>query len=186
MRQASSWFRVSGQALASACAERAAFCARVVLLLCLGVECAYAVPEDADQPIHIQAENAEIDQENQQVTYIGSVKINQGSLQVTAERMIVDYREQKVVRITATGSPAHYLQQLEAEQGAVQANASTIIYHTQDERIDLKGNANLSQRGNVISGDLIHYDIVAGKVDAAATDQQPVKMVLQPASRDDC
>ncbi len=154
-------------------------------LFCLGTECAYAVPGDADEPIHIQAENAEIDQENQQVTYFGSVQINQGTLQVNAERMIVDYREQKVVRITATGNPAHYLQQLEAAEGTVQASASTIIYHTQAERIDLKGNANLTQKGNRITGELIQYDIVAGKVEATADDKGRVKMVLQPASRDD-
>ncbi|MCZ6659029.1 MAG: lipopolysaccharide transport periplasmic protein LptA [Gammaproteobacteria bacterium] len=145
----------------------------------------HAVPGDADEPIHIQAENAEIDQENQQVTYFGSVQINQGTLQVNAERMIVDYREQKVVRITATGSPARYLQQLEAAEGTVQANASTIIYYTQAERIDLKGNANLTQKGNRITGELIQYDIVAGKVEATAPDKGRVKMVLQPASRDD-
>ena len=153
-------------------------------LLCFCVECAHAVPSDTEEPIHIQSENAEFDQENERFIYVGSVQINQGTLQVNAEQMIVDVREKRVVRITATGSPAHYLQQLPEAEGMVRADAETIVYHTQTERIDLKGDAHLTQKGNHITGQLIQYDMVAGKVDATSNDETPVKMVLQPASPD--
>jgi len=142
-----------------------------------------ALPEDASQPIHIRAEQAEIDQNAEQVIYRGAVQVDQGTLRVTADEMTVEYRDQKVVRITARGTPAKYQQQLNPDEEQVKADASTIVYHTQDERLDLKGNAFLRQEGNEITGDFIQYDIVAGKVDAKANDQGPVRMVLQPASR---
>ena len=61
----------------------------------------------------------------------------------------------------------------------VKADANTIVYHTKDERIDLRGSASLEQKGNTLTGDLIHYDIVAGRVDATANSDVPVRMVLQ-------
>lgn len=142
-----------------------------------------ALPDDADQPIHIRADNAEIDQEQGLVIYRGQVQVDQGTLRVTADEMTVEYEEQKVVRITAKGAPARYQQQIESEEDTVRAHSSTIVYHTQKERVDLLGNAFLTQEGNEITGDLIEYDIVAGKVDATSTQQGPVRMILQPATR---
>lgn len=143
------------------------------------------MPEDADQPIHIQADRAEMDQNSGTVVYRGSVEAVQGSMRVTADEMTVEIRDRKVVRITATGQPARYQQQLDAEQGQVRADARTIIYHTQDERVDLQGDAFLEQGGNELAGELIHYDIVAGKVNAEAGEDEPVQVTLQPASRSD-
>jgi lipopolysaccharide export system protein LptA len=144
---------------------------------------ALALPEDADQPIHIRADNAEIDQDQQLVIYRGQVQVDQGTLRVNADEMTVEYRDQKVVRITATGNPAHYQQQIEVNEDQVKARSSTIVYHTQDERLNLVGDAYLSQKGNEITGDEITYDIVAGKVDAHSNTSGPVRMILQPATR---
>jgi lipopolysaccharide export system protein LptA len=155
--------------------------------LCAAIACypavAIALPEDADQPIHIRADNAEIDQQQGLVIYRGEVRVDQGTLRVTADEMTVEYVEQKVVRITAKGTPAHYQQQIEADEDQVKAHSSTIIYYTQEERLDLLGDAFLTQEGNEITGDLIKYDIVAGKVDATAESEAPVRMILQPAPR---
>lgn len=153
----------------------------LALALALG-QPAFGLPEDADQPIHIQADNAEIDEQAERAVYRGAVQIDQGTLRVTAEEITVEWRNQKVFRIIATGKPAQYTQQIEADEDRVQANANTIVYYTQEERLDLKGDAHLSQQGNTISGDLIQYDIVAGKVAATAADDRPVRMILQPAS----
>jgi len=141
----------------------------------------FALPEDSEQPIHIRADNAEIDNKSKKVIYRGSVQVDQGTLRVTANEMTVEYQDQKVIRIVATGNPARYKQQLEAEDDMVNADASTIIYYTQDERVDLKGTASLEQQGNTVTGDFIRYDIVAGKIDATAEGENRVRMELQPA-----
>ena len=151
------------------------------LLLLAGT--ALALPEDADQPIHIRADRAEVDQNAEKVVYRGSVQVDQGTMRVQAEEMTVEYREQKVVRITAHGTPARYQQLLEADKGEVKADARTIVYHTQEERVDLQGDAFLSQGGNEIAGEHIRYDIVAGKVNAESGEQGPVRVIVQPAAR---
>lgn len=139
------------------------------------------MPEDSQQPIHIRADNAEIDNKSKRVIYRGSVQVDQGTLRVTADEMTVEYQDQKVVRIIAVGAPARYKQQLEADDEVVNADASTITYYTQDERVDLKGDASLEQEGSTVTGDFIRYDIVDGKIDATAEGNNRVQMELQPA-----
>ncbi len=155
-----------------------------IAVMLIAPQIATALPDDAEQPIHIRADNAEIDQQAERVVYRGAVQVDQGTLRVTADEMTVEYKNEKVVRIIATGTPAHYRQRVEADADEVLANATTIIYYTQEERLDLKGNAHLDQKGNTISGDYIRYDIVAGKVDATTEGDGPVRMILQPATRE--
>jgi len=160
-----------------------AFAAGIAFVALLSGPAARALPEDADQPIHIRADNVEYDQNGNRVIYRGSVQVDQGTLRVTAETLTIDLQDgKKVLRITAEDTPAHYQQQIEEGKELVRARALTIIYHTQDERVDLKGDANLEQEGSTLAGDLIVYDIVAGRVDATAEREEPVRMVLQPAA----
>ena len=155
----------------------------LILALLLGAPAAIALPEDADQPINIRADTVEYDQSGNRIIYRGSVQVDQGTLRVTAEIMTIDLQDgNKVMRITAEDTPARYQQQIEADKAMVRAEALTIVYHTQDERVDLKGAANLEQEGSTLTGDLIVYDIVAGRVDATATEEAPVTMVLQPSA----
>lgn len=146
---------------------------------------ALALPEDADQPIEIESDRAELDQNSGTVVYTGSVHVVQGTIEVTADELTMLVEDEKIVRITARGSPAHYQQELEADKGLVKADALTIVYHTRDERVDLEGDAYLEQGGNEIAGELIHYDIVAGRVSAKAGDEERVKVIVQPADRSD-
>ncbi len=155
----------------------------LTLALLLGSTTALALPEDADQPINIRADTVEYDQTGNRIIYRGSVQVDQGTLRVTAEIMTIDLQDgNKVKRITAEDTPARYRQQIEVGKEPVRAEALTIIYHTQDERVDLKGAANLEQEGSTLTGDLIVYDIVAGRVDATATEEAPVTMTLQPSA----
>ena len=76
----------------------------VLVLLTSGS--AAALPEDSDQPIHIRADTAEIDNQAETVIYRGSVQVDQGTLRVTADEMTIEYEDQKVIRIIAVGNPA--------------------------------------------------------------------------------
>lgn len=164
------------------CGALAALVVSAAVLLGMPLPAA-ALPEDADQPIQIQAERAEMDRNAGTVVYSGGVEARQGTMLVNADRMTVHSEDGKVVRITATGRPAKYQQQLEAEEGLVKADAETITYHTSEERVNLQGKAFLEQGGNEISGAFIDYDIVAGKVIAQAGDDDRVEVILQPAER---
>ena len=151
------------------------------MIVLLPVAEAAAVAEDADQPIHIRADAAEIDEARGLATYRGNVRMDQGTLRVTAEVMTIEIADEQVVKITAEGDRAHYQQRLERDRSDVSADARTIVYYTQEERVELIGAAQLSQDGNEFSGETIRYDMRAGKVDAKSSTDGGVRMILQPA-----
>jgi lipopolysaccharide export system protein LptA len=151
----------------------------VLVLLSSNVD---ALPEDSAQPIHIRSDTAELDQSKNLVVYHGSVRMDQGTMNVTADTMTVELKDSLVVRITAEGDRAHYQQQIKPDESIVYADAKTIVYFTQDERVHLSGDAHLTQDKNDFTGDLIKYDIRAGKVDAQANGDGKVQMILQPAA----
>lgn len=160
-----------------------AFARLLILVLCSGAQHAMALQNDADQPIHIKGDDAEIDQSNETIIYSGSVEVVQGTLRVFGERMVVKVKDNQVQQIITEGGPARYRQRLEDDQGEVEAEADSIIYHTSAERIYLNGEATLTQLGNTLSGESIRYDIVNGKVDAS-TGGKPgrVSMTLIPGT----
>lgn len=140
----------------------------------------YALNDDADKPIQIRSDELVYEERASKATYKGDVTVNQGTLTITAEMVTIEFEDDKVVRLTADGSPAYYSQKLKPDQENMQADARTIVYHTRDERVDLKGNAHLTQEGNDFRGELIEYDIRAGRVDAASSKPERIKMILQP------
>lgn len=144
------------------------------------VSSALALPEDADQPINIRANEGQLDRATRTGVYSGDVQVDQGTLRIKADSMTVVYKDQKVTRITFNGAPATYQQQLNSDEEMVFANAKTIIYYTQRERLELEGDAFLTQQGNELRGEQIEYDIVAGKVDAESAGKGPIEIIVQP------
>lgn len=142
---------------------------------------ASALREDADQPIHIEGNDTVIDQANETIVYTGDVEVVQGTLRVAGDKMVVKVKNEQVQQITTIGTPARYKQQLEDDQGEVEAQADSIVYHTSQERIYLNGRATLVQQGNKLAGESIRYDIVKGQVDASAGETSGrVRMELSP------
>lgn len=139
-----------------------------------------ALSDDANKPIHVHADQAEMDQVNGIVNYNGNVQVDQGTLRLIAEKIIVEYEDQKVTRIIATGSPARYKQVIDEEGNEVKANSDKIIYFTKNEIIELIGNSYLWENNNEINGSVISYYIREGKVNAESEENKPVKMILQP------
>ena len=148
---------------------------------------AHALPEDEQQPIEIEADRAELDDATGTATYSGSVRLDQGSLKVRAARLIIETDAQQVQRITAEGDrdqnlPARYEQTPEPGAEPVRARAHTIIYYTDEGRIELLGAAQLEQAEDRFEGDVISYDLTTRKVAASAgADGAPVRMVIEPA-----
>ena len=139
---------------------------------------AIALTDDADQPIHISSKEAVWERVGT-ATYKGDVQVNQGSLEIMADKVTVEFEDERVVRVTALGEPARYQQKLADDEEPVRADANTIVYHTRDERIDLEGDAHLNQKGNEFRGEVIAYDVRAGRVNASTNEDKRIRMILQ-------
>lgn len=118
-----------------------------------------ALPDDRDQPIRIEADEALRDEKQGFTRYEGNVKMDQGSLHIEADRITVYHDQREADRIIAEGSPASLQQQPEPDKGLVKAQAGMIEYFKSEDRIRLSQRANIEQDGSIVTGDSIDYYI---------------------------
>ena len=142
----------------------------------------FALPEDRQQPINVQSDSAEKIKEK--VFYRGNVTMTQGSITIKGETVtVVSDNDNKVQRLIADGTPAHFSQKPNANEGLVNATANNIDYQLVSDTILLTKNANVEQSDSTISGERIEYDIKAERVRASGLtegDGSRVRMILQP------
>lgn len=148
---------------------------------------ALALPDDAEQPIEIESDRAELDETSGVAVYAGNVRMRQGTMVVTAETLTIQTDEDAVTRIVADGdeAPATFVQQIEAGPATdpdlqVRGRASQIVYLTSDERIELEGEAELAQATDRFEGDRISYDLQARRVNASAGGGERMTFTLDP------
>lgn len=147
-----------------------------------------ALEADLAAPLHIQAEAARVNEQTGVSSYEGRVLITQGTLKVTAGQVELRTEAQKLVEVIASGGMdggplAQYEQQASAAGEGVAAEARTITYLVNEERVRLAGDARLVQAGDVFTGDLIHYDIARGQVRLGSSKQAGGRVKLQMAPK---
>ncbi len=147
---------------------------------------AVALESDFKENIVIDAANQQLDINSNTLTFSGKVEVSQGSLLMTSEQLQVikgANPEQDQDVLIATGSPAHYQQEL--DNGAIlTASANQIHYRVDDRILTLSGNAQISQQGSQVSGDKIEYNLNLQKLVASSeqTSGNRVRTVLTPKS----
>src|SRR5210317_1913464 len=78
-----------------------------------------ALSTDRDQPINLEADEAELDQTEGVSTYVGNVVVTQGSMKVESDRMVVHLEDGEIDRIEATGAPARFRQRPDGKDADV-------------------------------------------------------------------
>lgn len=87
-----------------------------------------ALPEDRNQPIRIESDSARRDARDDLVIYEGSVRIDQGTLHIDADKVTVHFANGEADRIVCEGTPAVYRQQQKPDSAPVDARARQIDY----------------------------------------------------------
>ncbi|HEY3699371.1 MAG TPA: lipopolysaccharide transport periplasmic protein LptA [Spongiibacteraceae bacterium] len=149
--------------------------------LALWANLAAALPEDQQQPIHVTADSAV--QENNTVTYRGNVVIVQGSIRIEADQVVINHEKGKLQKATATGRPARFQEQPDADGGLITGNAATLIYYSADQRVELLQDAFVDRDKSTVKGNRIEYLLPSKTVRAEGTANNlpgRVEMVLQP------
>lgn len=137
---------------------------------------------DFEQPIRLESENTFADSKEKVLFYEGNVKITQGSLKISADKMeVIGTNGAGREIFIATGKPASYIQQL-ADGSMVEARANEIKYIKAVRTISLKGNAQLLQNAFTIEGDSIIFDMQKEQVLANTNEKSntPTVTIFSP------
>jgi len=152
----------------------------------------YAENADRQQPINLESDSVTVDDAKKTSTFIGQVKLTQGTLKITAEKLIVTQDADGFSTSTAIGQLATFRQKREGSDEIVEGYAETIIYDTRNEIVDLKSKARVKRTADEVRGDHINYSTkteifkVIGITNAPANtpNQGRVRAVIQPKNKD--
>jgi lipopolysaccharide export system protein LptA len=128
---------------------------------------AFALPEDAKQPIEIEAKSVTVNETTGFNEFSGNAEVKQGSLLLFAELIQVQTNSDGVETMIARGTlekPAKYIQRQENQGRFIEATATLITYNVNEGMIFLVGNAHLVKGFDSFSGDSLSYDINNDKV----------------------
>lgn len=155
------------------------------LLLLLLLQCPFSVlalSSDRDQPINIEADSLDIDEANGVSTYQGNVHYTQGSIVMDADIMIVHSRDGQIHKFEAFGNPAHYQQELDNEEGRLDAKAKSMEYVSESQRLVLRESVHVMKGVNLFTGNVIEYSTKDEIVSArkAESGEERVQVIIQP------
>ncbi len=142
------------------------------------------------EKIYIDADHMHMDIISGKSVYTGNVKISQGELVLTGDKVTLKRSNNKVERMTVIGKPARYKHVTEVGEN-ITAQSEHMIYIANQNKLVLTINAHLQQPDLKLSSQKITYDtekkiVIAGSNDGAtASDtktkqKQRVKITLTP------
>lgn len=133
----------------------------------LGCLAAYPLSTDKDQPIEVEADEAELDDLNDVSVYRGNVIVRQGSIHMTGDIMTVYSKGgDELDHLIMEGNPATYRQL--PDNGTVhdQAKAMRMEYYELKNLVVLIRDAWVKQESSTLVGERIEYNTELSRVKA--------------------
>jgi lipopolysaccharide export system protein LptA len=170
------------------CLQRCNSFLAALLLLCTSV--CFAERADRDQPIHLEADQVLMDDANGVSTFTGNVRLSQGTLLISGDKIVVMEDGDGFKHATAYGNTAEFRQKREGMDEYVEGYGDLIEYDARAETLNLHERARLRRGLDEVSGDNIYYNTktevfkVSGSEASSGTSQpQRARAVLQPKSK---
>lgn len=140
----------------------------VIGLCCLlGCLAAYPLSTDKDQPIEVEADEAELDDQNNVSIYRGNVIVTQGSIHMTGDVMTVYSKGgEELDYLIMEGNPATYKQLPDNSTVHDQAKAIRMEYYELKNLVVLIQDAWVKQESSTLVGERIEYNTELSTVKA--------------------
>ena len=117
---------------------------------------------DSEQPVEIAADQLSIDQSNGNAVFEGSVKIGQGKMRLSADKVLVEYERRdsggatgEISRLIATGNVI-------LVNGPEVAQADAAEYLLAASKVIMTGSVVLTQGQNALSAERMVVDLATG------------------------
>ncbi len=168
-----------------------------VTCLMLGTLCSgtsWAEESDRDQPIELEADTVSVNDAKKISVYTGNVILNQGTLQIKADKMVVREDQDGFQHSTCTGTPSTpttFKQKRTGKNEWMQGSGQRIEYNARMDKVQLYTNAWVKRGEDVVTGDYISYDanaeyaeVIGGtKANPNGTVNSRVKATIQPKNK---
>ena len=163
-------------------------------LLALGLYLpAHAERTDRSKPIQAESDRLTLDNAQKTSVFEGNVLITQGSLRITAERVVLREEKDGSRRASGVGHPTTFRQKRDDVDEYVDGSADRLEFDGRNDRIELFGHATLRRGGDDIRGEYISYDTrteffrvnsSAGPTGGPPPGGGRVHVTIQPAASD--
>ncbi|SBS27363.1 Lipopolysaccharide export system protein LptA precursor [Marinomonas aquimarina] len=159
------------------------FAALAIALICGP---SFALPNDHQQPISIEADKAFFDQKQGTASYSGNVMVKQGSIVIEAQQLTIQTNPEtgEFKALNAQGSPSKFSQQMDQAGNTMHANGDSLDYDVTTGQLEIHNNGYLQRGEDEISADYIHYLLEEGTFKAENRGSGRVNMTLQPSLTD--
>lgn len=142
------------------------------------------------EKIFISADHMQLNLETGHSVYTGNVKISQGELILTGDKVTLKQSNDEIERLTVSGKPVQYSQVNEKGE-AVDAESERMVYIASQNKLIMTINARLQQTDHQVSSQKIVYDtlkriVIAGDISDTSTgeadydEKQRVNITLTP------
>jgi len=161
----------------------------VALILSIGLAPGLAEAEqaDRDKPIVADADKLTMDNAKKISIFEGNVVITQGTMRITADRVVITEDKDGQHHSSGTGRPATFHQKRDGLNEYVDGHALRFDYNGKTQRIELFEQAELIRGQDDVKGEYISYDTgteffkVNGNPSNEANGSGRVHAVIQPA-----
>ncbi len=131
----------------------------LVLSLLASPALLFGLPEDRNQPIQLEADRAQLNQQTGISVYEGNVVIVQGSMRLAADTATVYLQNGSFQRMEAVGKPVNLRYKPAANKEEIQGVSQRVDYNVTTAQIVMTTNAKITQGQDVFTGDRIEYSL---------------------------
>ncbi|MCP5424588.1 MAG: lipopolysaccharide transport periplasmic protein LptA [Gammaproteobacteria bacterium] len=148
-----------------------------LLLLSIDV---WALPDDRQQPIRLEADSGELDQKTGISVYRGNVVISQGSMRMEAATATIYFKDGRFERMEAVGKPVQLRYKPSVDKPEIQGYGQRVEYNASTARVVMTINAKVIQGKDSFTGDRIEYDLTKDQVKANSDKGKRIEFIIQP------
>lgn len=161
-----------------------------LLLACCTALPAAAEKADREKAIVLNADRSVGNDATHVIEMEGNVVVTQGTMRITAARLVVKEDAQRFKHYTATGSPVTFRQKRDNADEWVEGFAQRAEFDEKSDMLKLYDKARVKSNQNEITGEFISYDMTGqvAEVLGAPPGQKPpegsrVKVIIVPSKK---
>lgn len=155
----------------------------IAVFLLAALQPLVALAEETKDPLYIEADAVELDENEATSLYVGNVEVEQGGMRLFADRVLVHHEADNKPRLMiATGVPARFEQDPEGDEAMVEGLALRMEYLVARDEITFIDDALVIQGEDRVASDRILYDRGERRVKAGASAEgsERVRIRLKP------